>query len=117
MRLLPALIVTALLLGCHSTHSSRDEVGNITEALERPITPDEARQMLRNSRSSHLDAFLKRLREGDELWYYRTYAWENQRGGEGGIAIVRNGKVVDHMLFFTFDQSHPEIDDPTGPPL
>jgi hypothetical protein len=101
MQLFLVLTIAALLVGCHSTQSSRAEA-KISEALERSITPHEARQMLRNSRGSDLDSFLQRFREGDELWYYRTYVWEN-RGGEGGIAILRNGRVVDNMPFLTFD--------------
>jgi hypothetical protein len=102
MRSFLAVTVATFLVGCHWTQSPRGEAAKISEALVRSITPEEARQMLRNSRSSDLDAFLKRLREGDELWYYRTYVWEN-RGGEDGFAILRNGRVVEQMPFLTFD--------------
>ena len=63
---------------------------------------------------AELDFILKRLRSqleplwsrvlpGDELWVYRAYLTADKRGGERGVAIVRNGRVVDHMGIFIID--------------
>jgi hypothetical protein len=43
-------------------------------------------------------ALRAKMVEGDELWTYSTPAedWANL-GGRGGIALVRGGKVVDHV--------------------
>jgi hypothetical protein len=53
--------------------------------------------------SSEFHSFLIRSRAGDELWDYRTYVTADHRGGERGFALVRDGRVVEHMEIITYD--------------
>ncbi len=134
MRLCFAIICAVLLVGCKSQHDSHDETVRVANALERRITPDEARHILfdhidramhaaqmhsasnedarlelailsqrRQRLGSKFDSFLGRSRTGDEIWDYRTYATADRRGGESGFAIVRDGRVVEHMGIMIYD--------------
>jgi hypothetical protein len=53
--------------------------------------------------SARFDSFFTHSRAGDELWDYRTYVTPEQRGGESGIALVREGIVVGHMKVMIYD--------------
>jgi hypothetical protein len=57
----------------------------------------------RKRRSAKFDTFLSRSRSGDELWLYRTSVTADQRGGESGLAFVRDGAVVEHMGVMILD--------------
>ena len=43
--------------------------------------------------------FREKLREGDELWEFKSpqKSWDNLAGREG-YCIVRDGKVVEHII-------------------
>lgn len=101
------------------------ELAVISSSLERRITVEEARDIagnqltpsmqqvhslaasdenarfeweFLNSRrqrtSSRFDAFLSRAYHNDELWTYSTITLSCR---ESGLALVRQGKVVDHL--------------------
>ena len=53
--------------------------------------------------SSRFDSFVSRSRPGDALWEYRTYVTADHRGGESGFALVRDGRVVEHMGVMIYD--------------
>ena len=44
-------------------------------------------------------ALMLRMREGDELRHFRSppKSWQDMHG-RAGIALVRNGKVIDHIV-------------------
>lgn len=58
---------------------------------------------MRQKRVTELDRLLLLSNSGDELWEYQTYAASGQRGGEMGIALVRNGEVVERMVVLIVD--------------
>jgi hypothetical protein len=81
----------------------------IRAAQTRSATDEDARIVVtglsryRQRLSSKFDSFLGRSRPGDELWGYRTFATADHRGGESGFALVRDGRVVEHMGVMIFD--------------
>lgn len=74
----------------------------------RDSSPDDSRKELEiltkqwQRLSSRLESLLSRSRKGDQLWLYRTGV-RDRRGGKEGFALVRNGRVVEHMGVIIFD--------------
>lgn len=120
-----------LLAACRSVYDRPNQTDRIADALERRVTEAEARDILlgpidrsieaappndndgsrlveslirlRQTLSARLDAFLSGSREGDQLWFYRTYVTVDRRGGESGFALVRDGRVVGHLTALIYD--------------
>ena len=133
MHLYFAIVCAVLLIGCQSPSGSHSEAVRIADALKQRLTPEEARHILlddidraiqaaqkrsatheadteaavlsrqRQRLSARFDSFLSRSRTGDEVWDYRTYVTADQRGGESGFALVRAGRVVEHMGVMIYD--------------
>lgn len=57
----------------------------------------------RQRQSSSLESLLSQSHKSDQIWHYRTYVTADRRGGESGIALVRNGKVIGQMQIMIFD--------------
>jgi len=129
MRFIVAIALGVLMTGCQSPEASRDDAAAIVTALKKRITAEEAHrialgdfedsmqklegrppsdtsvrlewEVLKNKQercSSLLEAFLSRSRKGDELWTYRTTTRPCE---ESGLALVRDGSVVEHLAFIT----------------
>lgn len=82
-------------------------LAEITRWLRRRVDVAEAHAMLRdgsadnNATNEVFDSWhADNACEDDELWYYDTPAesWENL-GGENGFALVRDGRVVEFMMW------------------
>jgi hypothetical protein len=127
MRRYFGMLCAVLVVGCQSPTRSYEA---LAASLTRRITPDEARHILfdlidrdiqaaeahdasrtelavlseqRQLLSSRFDSFLRHSRAGDELWDYRTYVTADHRGGNSGFALLRDGRVVEQMVFLIHD--------------
>ena len=127
MGALVAIFSAVTFAGCRTSAGFDTTIEN---SLERRVTYEEARhialdgsdwdmkaaadhnashrelEILRDDRqraSSKLEAFLSQSREGDELWLYRTYVTVDRRRGEKGLALIRGGRVVQHIGLIIFD--------------
>jgi predicted small secreted protein len=104
VRSIIALLSVIVLAACNTPSGSGFETVRIENALERRVTVEEARhKWLRDGLSSRLESFLSGAQEGDELWLYRTYVTTDRRGGETGLALVRGGRVVNHVVHLIID--------------
>jgi hypothetical protein len=88
----------------HMTQTIQKRTEIATAAADRDDYQGELDVLARTHEklSLALESFLSGCLEGDELWTYRTFATAD-RGGEGGIAIVRDGKVIQHKVFVVYD--------------
>lgn len=56
----------------------------------------------RHDLTSRLESFLAGSSPSDQLWFYRTQTSAG-RGGDSGLALLRNGKIVDHLTIAICD--------------
>jgi hypothetical protein len=56
----------------------------------------------RHDLTSRLESFLADSSPSDELWVYRTHTSAG-RGGESGLALLRNGRIIDHLTIAICD--------------
>jgi len=91
-------------------HILFDDIDRATQRVRARATDNEdsrteleiwAKQ--RRRLSSSLESLLSRSREGDELWSYRTYVTADRRGGESGFALIRDGRIIEHMEIMIYD--------------
>ena len=82
-------------------------LAEIESWLQRRISVEEAHETIRNDCPDDPEMlagfnswYADNFRPTDELWYYDTPAsrWE-QMWGENGFALIRNGKVLEFMMW------------------
>jgi hypothetical protein len=129
MRPLLSIAIAVLFMGCKSAYNSGDRLAIISSSLERRITEQEAhdialgdlesamqklpksiagdedarleREILKRKHqrtSQTLEAFLSRAHPSDQLW---TYCTATRPCRESGLALLRQGRVVDHVPLLT----------------
>lgn len=83
-------------------------LNEIASWLDRPLTLVEAHQIIYADSPDDLSMvaaidtwYNNNANQSDQLWFYTTPEkdWE-QLGGENGFAIVRDGNVVDFMMWW-----------------
>ena len=88
----------------HMTQTIQKRASTAATAAERGDYQTQLEVLARTHQklSLALESFLSGFLEKDELWTYRTLA-TSDRASESGIAIVRDGKVIQHMAFAVYD--------------
>jgi hypothetical protein len=91
-------------------HILFDDIDRAMQAVQaRATDTEDSRTELkilaghRRMLNSRLESLLSRSRNGDALWSYRTYVTADRRGGESGFALIRDGRVIEHMEIVIID--------------